>query len=94
MFLAEPRTRVRAAKRPKLAYGAIVIALAAALVPSVALAVRAAPPDVFPSLISLPTGFQPEGVATGRGTALYAGSLVDGAIYRADFRSGGAFVRG
>jgi sugar lactone lactonase YvrE len=71
-----------------LAYGALWIALAAALVLSVALTARAAPPDVFPSLIPLPTGFRPEGVATGRGPVLYAGSLANGAIYRMDLRSG------
>lgn len=42
----------------------------------------------FPREISLPDGFQPEGIETGRGTSFYAGSLVDGSIYRGDLRSG------
>ena len=52
----------------------------------------------FPNLIPLPNGFQPEGVATGRGTDLFVGSLGSldangnpnpgGAIYKADLRSG------
>lgn len=42
----------------------------------------------FPSVIPLPDGFQPEGIATGRGTSFYVGSLVDGAIYRGDLRTG------
>jgi sugar lactone lactonase YvrE len=45
-----------------------------------------APP--FPSVIALPDGFQPEGIATGRGTSFYVGSLADGAIYRGDVRTG------
>lgn len=42
----------------------------------------------FPDTIPLPHGFQPEGVVMGRGTTIYAGSLADGAIYRADVRTG------
>jgi sugar lactone lactonase YvrE len=48
----------------------------------------AAPGGQFPDTIALPDGFQPEGVATGRGPEIFAGSLVDGAIYRADLRTG------
>jgi hypothetical protein len=42
----------------------------------------------LPHLIDLPNGFQPEGIATGRGSSFYVGSLVDGAIYRGDLRTG------
>lgn len=42
----------------------------------------------FPDLIRLPTGFAPEGVVAGYGTDIYAGSLADGSIYRADARTG------
>jgi sugar lactone lactonase YvrE len=86
--LARQRVRARAVRRPILPYAAMAIALATVLVLSLALAARAAPPDVFPATIPLPVGYQPEGVATGRGLVLYAGSLVDGAIYRADLRTG------
>ena len=42
----------------------------------------------FPEVISLPNGFQPEGISAGRGTSFYVGSLVAGAIYRGDVRTG------
>ncbi len=44
--------------------------------------------ECFPAVISLPDGFQPEGISTGRGTSFYVGSLVDGTIYRGDVRTG------
>jgi hypothetical protein len=42
----------------------------------------------FPQVIALPPGWRPEGIATGRGTCFYVGSLADGAIYRGDVRTG------
>lgn len=42
----------------------------------------------FPAVINLPNGWQPEGIATGRGPVIYAGSLANGAIYAADLRTG------
>jgi sugar lactone lactonase YvrE len=42
----------------------------------------------FPAALPLPDGFQPEGIAAGRGHTLFAGSLANGAIYRADARTG------
>lgn len=44
--------------------------------------------STFPEKIPLPTGFQPEGIVTGRGHEFFVGSLSSGAIYRGDFRSG------
>ena len=44
--------------------------------------------ETFPAVIDLPNGFRPEGISTGRGTSFYVGSLVDGAIYRGDLRTG------
>lgn len=41
-----------------------------------------------PETIALPNGFQPEGVAAGEGTTLYAGSLANGAIYEVDVATG------
>ncbi len=41
-----------------------------------------------PETIALPDGFQPEGVAAGEGTTLYAGLLADGAIYQTDVATG------
>ncbi len=42
----------------------------------------------FPEIIQLPTGFAPEGIATGKGTTFYVGSLQGGAIYQGDLRTG------
>jgi sugar lactone lactonase YvrE len=43
---------------------------------------------VFPTHIPLPDGFQPEGIASGRGTTFFVGSLLDGSIYGGDLRTG------
>ena len=42
----------------------------------------------FPDVISLPDGFQPEGIATGKGTTFYVGSIPTGAVYRGDLMTG------
>ena len=42
----------------------------------------------FPKIIALPNGFQPEGIASGKGTDFYAGSLANGAIYKGNLRTG------
>ncbi len=42
----------------------------------------------FPEVIDLPSGFFPEGVTMGNGATIYSGSLVDGAIWKGDVRSG------
>lgn len=41
-----------------------------------------------PATISLPDGFQPEGIDIGQRDVAYVGSLADGSIYRADLRTG------
>lgn len=43
---------------------------------------------VFPEIVPLPNGFQPEGIVTGRGHEFFVGSLAGGAIYRGDLRTG------
>jgi sugar lactone lactonase YvrE len=48
----------------------------------------AAPPDNFKAQIDLPDGFFPEGIESGRGTSFFVGSLIDGAIWRGDLRTG------
>ena len=48
----------------------------------------AARADLFPEVIPLPNGFQPEGIATGRAGSFYVGSLANGAIYRGDVVTG------
>jgi len=42
----------------------------------------------FPTEIALPGGFAPEGIATGRGTTFYTGSLSLAGIWRGDYRTG------
>jgi sugar lactone lactonase YvrE len=61
------------------------IALLAALL--VAVPATASWPT-FPASIPLPNGFYPEGVAVGTGNDFYVGSLLDGAVYAGDLRSG------
>jgi sugar lactone lactonase YvrE len=46
------------------------------------------PAAKFPEVIPIPNGFQPEGIATGRGATFYVGSIPTGAIYRGDLRTG------
>jgi sugar lactone lactonase YvrE len=72
--------------------------LAAAAGAPAALAIGAAAQahDAFPAIIDLPNGWRPEGIATGRGTSFYVGSLANGAIFRGDLRTGlgAVFVAG
>ena len=70
-------------RRPILLLVLLALAL---LLPSAA----AARP--FPDTIRLPDGFQPEGIASGRGTSLFVGSIPTGAIWAGDARSGDGAV--
>ncbi|GAB3989099.1 hypothetical protein GCM10029978_113300 [Actinoallomurus acanthiterrae] len=71
--------------------GAILAALTLAVVTGGS--ARATSVGTFPTSISLPKGFQPEGIATGLGPFAFIGSMADGSIYRADLRTGrGAIV--
>jgi hypothetical protein len=42
----------------------------------------------FPDSLPLPDGFYPEGIAIGTGQDFYVGSLLDGALYRGNLRTG------
>ncbi|MEV6348513.1 superoxide dismutase [Actinoplanes sp. NPDC051851] len=44
------------------------------------------------STITLPSGFQPEGIAIGGGPYAYFGSRADGDLYRADLRTGAGAI--
>lgn len=44
--------------------------------------------ETFPPVIPLPNGFQPEGIAIGRGANFYAGSIPTGAIFAGSLRTG------
>jgi sugar lactone lactonase YvrE len=69
----------------------LLLTLLAALL-SLGLTVPLAQAHPFPDRIPLPDGFQPEGIAAGKGPVAYFGSLVDGDIYRADLRTGDGAV--
>jgi len=72
----------------RLISGSFMIAVFSLGLPS-----AAAPADrAFPDVISLPDDFQPEGIAIGRGTSFYAGSLADGSIYRGDLYTGAGAI--
>src|SRR5215210_3080715 len=65
----------------------------AALVQLLSVAVPVAPPATaasppFPDQIELPPGFQPEGIAVGKGSTFYVGSIPTGAVYSGDLRTG------
>src|SRR5688572_3162182 len=44
--------------------------------------------DQFPDTVPLPNGWLPEGIATGTGTTIYAGSRADGSVWKGDLRTG------
>src|SRR6266540_2128554 len=66
--------------------------LALLLVALSILLIGAAPAQTFPDVLPLPNGFQPEGIASGRGTTFYVGSIPTGAVYRGDLRTGDGAV--
>jgi len=65
---------------------ALVLLASLALLAS--LSVVTAQAETFPDVVPLPDAWQPEGVAVGRGSTYYAGSLANGAIYSGDLRTG------
>jgi sugar lactone lactonase YvrE len=77
------RPRSRAAVAVAAAAG-LVAALLAPAGPAAATHER----GLFPTVIDLPDGFQPEGIAIGRLPFAFFGSRVDGAIYRVNLVTG------
>jgi hypothetical protein len=67
---------------------AALLLLASGLVGAPLLAASPAHAAPFPDRIELPPGFQPEGIAVGRGTTFYVGSIPTGAVYAGDLRTG------
>jgi sugar lactone lactonase YvrE len=63
----------------------LTVALATVLVSAPASASSA---GALPTVLDLPAGFQPEGIATGPGPFAYFGSRADGRIYRANLITG------
>jgi hypothetical protein len=64
----------------------LVSALAFAVGPAAGAATAAG--TSYPDSIPLPDGFYPEGIAVGTGHDFYVGSLLDGAVYKGDLRTG------
>lgn len=71
---------------------ALVGVLAIVLLSPAAGASPAAPGGNFATRIDLPNGFFPEGIERGRDTSFFVGSLLDGTIWRGDFRTGAGAV--
>lgn len=72
----------------KLVLGLAVLVATGASTTAGATSVREA---TFPKKISLPKGFQPEGIATA-GEQFYVGSIPTGAVYRGSLRTGAGAV--
>lgn len=68
-----------------LAAAGLLTALAFALLTPAASDARR---GAFPATIPLPDGFQPEGIAGGRGTQFFAGSIPTGDVYAGDLPTG------
>jgi sugar lactone lactonase YvrE len=69
----------------------ITLVLAAALAIT-AVAAPAAAASPFPSRITLPTGWMPEGITAGSGNTIYVGSLAGGGVWAGDVRTGAGDV--
>lgn len=67
-------------RRPTLAILTLVTTLLLGVSPAVA--------ATYPERIPLPDGFYPEGIEVGTGHDFYVGSLLDGAVYKGDLRTG------
>jgi sugar lactone lactonase YvrE len=52
------------------------------------LAAPAAAGGRYPDTIDLPNGWQPEGIATGKGKSFYSGSRATGAVYKGNLKTG------
>jgi sugar lactone lactonase YvrE len=52
------------------------------------LAAPAAAGGRYPDTIPLPNGWQPEGIATGKGESFYSGSRATGAVYKGNLKTG------
>ena len=73
---------------PRLILIAMVVALLLMLLAVYALPASAKSDQSFPQVFNVPDGFQPEGIAVGRGSSFYVGSLFDGRVYKGDLRTG------
>jgi sugar lactone lactonase YvrE len=65
-----------------------LVLCAAVAVPAVAHQGKGKGKTTRPDVIALPKGFAPEGIATGRGSSFYVGSIPTGDIYKGSLRTG------
>jgi sugar lactone lactonase YvrE len=66
----------------------VLVALLALLAVGTPSGASERPAPRYPTTITLPDGFQPEGIATGPGPVAYFGSRVDGDVFRVDLTTG------
>lgn len=66
----------------------VILSVCVLVLPLLAWSTVQAESDVFPEVIPLPDGFQPEGITAGRGPNVLVGSLATGDIYQAHLRTG------
>ena len=66
----------------------LLVVIAVSILVLAGFAATAAAAPTFPDVIPLPLGFQPEGIAVGQDTDIYAGSLTTGAIVKGNLRTG------
>lgn len=66
----------------------LFVVLAAVVLGATVVAPSAAGEKRLPEVIQLPVGFQPEGIAAGRGPIFFVGSIPTGAVFRGNFVSG------
>jgi hypothetical protein len=72
----------------RMLLAAVMVAILLALLAILAIPASAKSDQTFPPVFNVPDGWQPEGIAVGRGSSFYVGSLLTGAIYGGDLRTG------
>ena len=67
---------------------AVLLAALLAILAVLAIPASAKNVETFPPVFNVPNGWQPEGIAVGRGSSFYVGSLLHGGVYGGDLRTG------
>lgn len=75
-------------RRSRVLRWPVLVLTLMALVPATALPAAATSDQTFPQVFNVPDGWQPEGIAVGRGSSFYVGSLLHGGVYGGDLRTG------
>jgi sugar lactone lactonase YvrE len=92
MVTLDPILREQKAKNSKFRTILIKARLFGLALALLALALSSTAPalaqNVFPPVIPLPDGYQPEGIAVGRGPTFFVGSIPTGSIYKGSLRTG------